>query len=259
MRIFILLLSLAAAPLLLPAAGYAQHPNEAAARAAFAEGERQFDAGNHQLALDAFQQMHDLMEGDARAQAMVSYNIALCHDRLGRLAEALTNYERFLAETPPDAPYRERASDRVRELRGRAAAQARESEDPVPATPTEPAPSGDSVLGPIGIALASVGGAALLAAIPTGVLALDGEAHLTESCPGGACPASEQGRIDETRTLGIVTDVLWVSGAIVAAAGLSLVLVDLLGDGDEAHATGRVTPSIGCTDRGCIASMRGQF
>lgn len=145
--------------LVCPALAAAQASEEA--RAIYAEGERQHEAGNHQLALEAFERVRGLMADNPSGRVLVGYNIAKCYDRLGRDAEALREYEQFLADAPSDAPYRTETLDRVRELRGRVAASGSGTGPPTS--------SGGSALLPVGIAAASLGAAVMLAAIPTGV------------------------------------------------------------------------------------------
>lgn len=219
-----------------------------AARAAYEEGARQFEAGNHQLALESFLRVRELLRGDPRAQALALYNIARSYDELGRFEDALRVYEQYLAEAPSDAPNREQTLDRVRELRSRVGA-ARAEAEPAPA---QRGASG-SVLVPVGIAVAAVGGAALLAAIPTGVLALDREAELEATCEGGRCPQSAQGTLDEAYLLGTLTDVLWIAGLSVAAVGAALVVVGVVSE-HEAGAVGAA-----CTGEGCVATLRASF
>lgn len=228
------------------------------ARAAFEEGERQYVAGNHQLALEAFERVRELSADNPRARAIVGYNIAKCYDRLGRLADALREYEQYLADAPSDAPYREETLDRVRDLRGRVASEAASAPEVAEPEPTEPsAPdeaSSGSVLVPVGVAVLSVGGAALLAAIPTGVLALDRGAELDATCPGGSCPQSAQGLLDDAYLLGTLTDVFWIAGLSVAAIGAVLLTVGVVSEGSEA-------PSVGaaCMEEGCVATFTSRF
>jgi tetratricopeptide (TPR) repeat protein len=239
-----------------PALAAGQAPDaaapDAAARAAYAEGERQYEAGNHQLALEAFERVRQLMTDNPAGRVLIGYNIAKCHDRLGRDAEALREYERYLADAPSGAPYRTETLDRVRELRGRVAASGA-SAAPTPSSPATPAGSGGSVLVPVGIAVASVGAAAMLAAIPTGVLALDREAQLEATCAGGRCPQSAQGVLDDAYLLGTLTDVLWIAGLSVAAIGAALAVVGVVTE------SGSPTAGAACTEEGCVATLGGSF
>lgn len=75
-----------------------------AARVAYAEGERQYEAGNHQLALESFLRVRERLRGDTRGEALSLYNIARSYDELGRAEDALRTYEQYLADAPSDAP-----------------------------------------------------------------------------------------------------------------------------------------------------------
>lgn len=213
-------------------------------RAAYDEGERQYQAGNHQLALEAFERVREMLADNPEGRVLVGYNIAKCQDRLGRDAEALREYEAYLANAPSDAPYRAETLDRVRELRGRVAASGGGE---------APAPRGGSVLLPVGIAVASVGAAVMLAAIPTGVLALDREAQLEATCGGGRCPQSAQGVLDDAYLLGTLTDVFWIAGLSVAAIGAALAVVGVVTESSTPAA------SAACTEEGCVGTLVGSF
>jgi len=230
--------------LVCPALADAQASEEA--RAVYAEGERQYEAGNHQLALEAFERVRGLMADNPSGRVLVGYNIAKCYDRLGRDAEALREYEQFLADAPSDAPYRTETLDRVRELRGRVAASG--------SSTGAPTSSGGSALLPTGIAVASVGAAVMLAAIPTGVLALDREAQLEASCEGGRCPQSAQAVLDDAYLLGTLTDVFWIAGLSVAAVGAALAVVGVMSESSSSPAVGAA-----CTEEGCVATLVGSF
>lgn len=241
-----------------PALAAGQAPDaaapDAAARAAYAEGERQYEAGNHQLALEAFERVRQLMTDNPAGRVLIGYNIAKCHDRLGRDAEALREYEQYLADAPSGAPYRTETLDRVRELRGRVAASGASAAPATGPSAEAPASSGGSVLVPVGIAVASVGAAAMLAAIPTGVLALDREAQLEATCAGGRCPQSAQGVLDDAYLLGTLTDVLWIAGLSVAAIGAALAVVGAVTESGSSPTAGAA-----CVEEGCVATIGGSF
>ena len=220
------------------------------ARALFEEASRQFDAGNYQLALDGFERSREMVASDPRASSLILFNIGRCHEELGRLRPALDTFERYLMESPADAPFRDETQDHVRDLRARIAAEG--GSDPSPATE-----SGTSPLVLVGAIVLGVGGLTALASIPTGILALDGAARLEETCPGGACPPNEAGTIDDTHTLGVVTDVLWATGLGVAAVGGVLLALGLTSGGSED--TAAIRPGFGCTGTGCTATLSGRL
>jgi tetratricopeptide (TPR) repeat protein len=230
--------SLIAALLLfvLPSAVHAQTREEG--RRAMEEGQRQWDAGNYQLSLEAFERAYHISSSIpeiAHRAVLLLWNIGRAQEQLGRFDAALHSYERFLNGAPADAPFRQEALDRSRNLRARLAAE-----------------SSAPPLMPIGIAIAAVGAASLIASIPTGVLALDGEAQLTSMCPSGDCPPSAQGLIDSTQGLVTATDVLWVAGAILAAGGATVLILGLTMNPPA-------TAAAACTEDGCVATIRASF
>lgn len=228
----------AALLLLTAATGSAQ--DREAARRIFEEATRQFDVGNHQLALDGFHEARDLLAGDERAQILLGFNIARAQEELQRYDEALRSYQEYVDRAPSDAPYREHALDRIRELRARLAQRPRAS-------------GGDSPLVVVGGIVAGVGALAALAAIPTGVLALDAGNRLQQMCGGSSCPQSLTDLRDEAYTLGLTTDVLWIAGVSVAAVGVGLLITGLV--------TSPETPRVGafCTGDGCAATLSLRF
>lgn len=90
-------------------------PGQAEARALYLAGEVAYGDGRFASALARFREAYALSK---RPQLL--YNIALCEDRLGRNAEALDDYSRFLVETSDDAA-RPQVEARVRVLRARLA------------------------------------------------------------------------------------------------------------------------------------------
>jgi tetratricopeptide (TPR) repeat protein len=234
----------------LPSASAQDHEE---ARTIFEEASRQFEAGNHLLALQGFLQSRELMADDARASALLLFNIARAQEELQRYADALATFEEYLVAAPRDAPFREETQDRVRELRARVEATTpRRDDQPAAIEPETSSPL--PVVG--GITLAAGVAVGLVALIP-GVLALDGASGLEAAWPGGECPVAEASRIEETHTLGVVTDVLWISGAVVAAAGAVLLGVGVASARSSESAA--MSPSIGCGPNGCIVGVAGRY
>ena len=99
-----------------PARAEAPPANEAArsaARAKLVEGVDALGRGEHRLALDKFEQAYALVPSPK-----IHYDFGLAYLGLGRRAEALSAFERFLAEAQ-DAPAdkREKAAQRAAALR----------------------------------------------------------------------------------------------------------------------------------------------
>jgi tetratricopeptide (TPR) repeat protein len=207
------------------------------AREAFEEATRHLNAGRYQLALDGFERSYRLLEGRPE-QPMLLYNIGRAQQALGRYEEAIESYERYLREAPPDETYMESARDYIRDMRSRLAQRA-SSPDATPVV--------------IAGLLLGVGGASLLSAIPTGVVALDDQSELLARCNGTACPPDARALIDELDALSTATDVLWITGVALAAAGAALLVALRLTTPEDP------TPSLACMEVGCVGSIRARF
>jgi hypothetical protein len=97
------------------------------------------------------------------------------------------------------------------------------------------------------------GGAVLLgASLVTGIMAASRADRLDRECDGDDCSESLEDVRDSGQTLATATDILWISGALAAGAGLTLFLLD---DGDSE------TPALeaGCFSMSCGVRARGTF
>lgn len=105
----------------------------------------------------------------------------------------------------------------------------------------------------LGIAGVSAGGAALLAGLGVGGAALGKRGRLSTACSADhACPPSSADTIRAYHTLGGASTGLILGGALLAAGGAALMLLQ---PGRKAAATGWITPEIGLGS----ASVRGSF
>lgn len=98
-----------------PYVAQAQQPSareRAQARAAFQRGERAFDAGRTEEALDDFRRAFRLAPHDA-----VRFNIAVCLERLGRFIEAAQEYDAAAVSEMLDAPTLQRAREQAARVR----------------------------------------------------------------------------------------------------------------------------------------------
>lgn len=217
--------------------------DRAAARRAFDEATRQFELGNHLLALEGFIESQRLLEGDTRAQTLVQFNIARAQEELGRLRDALRSYELYLERAPSDAPYREQTLDRVRELRGRL----NHASGPPEATAGE-------TLSPIGPIVLGVGGAALIVGGVLGGLVLSEDAALSAMCDAttGRCPDGARPLAEHVERLALAADISFIAGGVIAATGLVLALI-LRDQPRDAALTA------GCDAFGCTAQVFGRF
>lgn len=218
------------------------------ARAAFREGEQAYYAGRFAEALDRFSLAYEL---SARAELL--YNIGTAHDRLGHGALALRAYREYL-DARPEAPNREFVLARIAVLENPGAAQEPLVGEPGPSGEPEPSSGAESEVdegegeageresgggapvsgdlaehdsgGPsvAGIALLGTAGAAGIAAVVTGVMALGQRSDLDEQCPGGDCDPALQGELDRLDRLTISTDVLIGVAAVAATVGVVLLV-----------------------------------
>jgi len=106
-----------------------------------------------------------------------------------------------------------------------------EAKPPAAATTSEPAPyeapkkHGMSGLRIAGIATASVGVLALGGGVVTGLLSQSKEKNAKESCIGSVCKEDSEQEFDSAKTLATVANVLFISGGVLAATGITLVIV----------------------------------
>jgi hypothetical protein len=92
-----------------------------------------------------------------------------------------------------------------------------------PPPPTEP--PGTSPLRIAGYATAGVGGAMLIGGVVTGLLASSKYNTLTGKCVNNRCPDTLQSDKDSVNSLATITNVLLIGGGVLAAGGLTMVLV----------------------------------
>jgi hypothetical protein len=104
----------------------------------FTRGRQLYDAGDYRGAIAEF-----AAADQVAPSAMLEYNIALCHERLGEKAEAVRRYRAYL-DRVPDATNRASVEEKVHKLEAEIEAQ-----KPAPSGPVEPyppeAPEGDAV------------------------------------------------------------------------------------------------------------------
>lgn len=258
---------------------WAQDPaDDAEARSLFEAAKAAFANGRFEDALERFREAYELSERSA-----LLYNIASSLDRLGRLEEAAGHYERYL-EARPDAPNRNYVERRLELIaaqieQGSAepdaatddAAEPPEADEAVSAgegrvedadreggaEPASSAPlqsSDPSRIAPI--TLFSVGGAAAVGAVVTGLMAAGKYGDLEDVCPDGRCPEDARSDRDTLRTLTITTDVL--IGVAVASAALGVVLWFFGGDETPQERT-PVQAGLGCSGTGCSAGATVRF
>lgn len=121
-----------------------------------------------------------------------------------------------------------------------------------PPLPTE-APAEDLTLlasGMTGLVLGLLTGGA---AVATGLLALESQAELEDECLYGVCPGSLADNPARARALATATDVLWISGAALAATGIALLIAHAASSSETPVATAA------CTHDGCLFGIAGSL
>jgi tetratricopeptide (TPR) repeat protein len=212
-------------------AAVARADDDEAARAHFKVGQSYYDEANYTDALKAFKEALRLTKKPA-----LHYNIALCHERLDQIPEAIASLETYLAEVPA-ATDRKLVEIRIANLKGRleqieqaqkaqrereAQERAQKEQAARAAAQAQAAPAPKRkrvatwVVGATGLAL-------LLGSAVTGGLAQVQFNALSRDCPMDQCNANvQQADIDRGRRLALTTDVLWPIG--VAAVGVAVAL-----------------------------------
>lgn len=105
-----------------------------------------------------------------------------------------------------------------------------------------------------GIALASIGAAGLIVGGIFGGLAAGDKSSADDDCPDLACTQEAFDTIESARTLAHGATAAFVIGGVVAAAGLTLIIVDVGGSRGDSLA---LAPC--CDDRGCGVVAGGTF
>jgi hypothetical protein len=88
----------------------------------------------------------------------------------------------------------------------------------------------------VGIVAMSVGAAGLIAGAITGGIAVGQESELEDTCIDGRCDAEQYGTLDSYRAMSTVSTVCFIAGGVLAAGGLTLVIVSLTGDDEQTAA-----------------------
>jgi tetratricopeptide (TPR) repeat protein len=220
-------------------------PQSESGRAAIERGHEAvslFERGDWQGALARFQEAEALYH----SPVFVLFS-ARCLRHMGELDQARFAYLRLVDE-PLDAgvpePWKQAQADGRAELtsleQALAAAPSPPEQTARPPAPVEPAPQRDESRRRMylsGLVLTAVGGASLIAGTVVGALALHEEAGaLPDACNGTSCPESQKDAIERNyarvHALAASADTLLITGAVVAAAGMVLVIVGRPGRAD---------------------------
>lgn len=220
------------------------------------------DAGRFALAAQRYLDLHAAMQRAGLPRAPVAlWSAGLALTRVpGRERDARDTLQRFLDESTTltdDAQirdWRSTALEHIAELDARIGARSSEPDEgsgDATAAPPIAAVGATHVAGPI---VLGIGGAAIVAGLITGGVALGADSTFSDMCPSRTnCSEETRASYDEARTFGAVSDALWIGGTVIAVTGLLLTL--FLREGSEQVPTA----SAMCDEHGCIGSIAGGF
>jgi hypothetical protein len=121
----------------------------------------------------------------------------------------------------------------------------------------ESAHAGSSVLPWV---LVGTGSGVVIAGAVTGLVASSKAGELEDNCPGGVCPDESQqlgwqGKIDDTKRLALVTNVLWGVGLATLGVGVGW----LVFGGEDEPALTATDVQAGCFVGSCGVTLQGRF
>jgi tetratricopeptide (TPR) repeat protein len=221
------------------------------ARTHFEAGRSYYEQAQYADAVREFRESFDL---SGRPELLL--NISQAEERSLHYAEAITAAQRYL-ELVPNAEDRKTIEDRIaslQELKRRyeqtgpaplappgsalpstPASASPAVSPPTAATPAAQPPAPELAAGPRpessnrftipSIVLMGAGGAALVGALVTGLVAHADYRSLERQCRGNLCPRSAEDELDEGKTLSVVSTVLTIVGVVAAGAGGALLIV----------------------------------
>ncbi len=212
------------------------------ARNFFETGRTQFNRAEYAEAARSFASAYRL---SGRPALLLNQSRAL--EAAGDIAAAVDTLHRAQRELPADSELRPEVEARLTRLEAQLSRQqeqegSEEQEESASASegdeasPPPPAETGMSPLFWGGVATAGVGAASLVVALVTGVVAHGIYGNLQQNCPGDVCTPDHAGDIDRGRTLAVASTATLIIGAIAAAAGASLIVVDAVQGDPESPA-----------------------
>jgi hypothetical protein len=252
-------------------ADVAPSPDEARARDLFMSGRAAWNEQRYDEACDLFQQSQNTKESPAAL-----LNLGRCHEMHHETDEARISYRAALglAEQEQD--------ETKRNLWRSAAFEALErlgpEETPEPEVVAAPVVTAPVVTAPVVAApreappppadqprpksffrkpatpwvFLGSGAGLILGSIASGVVALNAENRLARECsPNDVCDPSLSGTKKRAHAMAITTDVLWISGAVLASTGVVLLLTRPKRD--------QPSVGLGCNGLLCGASVSGRF
>lgn len=224
----------------------AADPKVAEAKRLFEEGRVLYQKGRYEEAIEAFEIAYELSK-----RPLLHDSIASAYERLGNFKKARES----LVKWREAAPEKEHAllDERLKNLDERirredeerkAALAAKQVPPPPPPAKVEPR---TSLLVP-GLVVGGVGLGAVVAGVAVGAAGAGSYPDASTQCRASEgktlCPTATRAAFGDASTLATVGDVVWIAGAVVAAAGVTLVVVDRVTGAPKAHAL-TLSPVVG--------------
>jgi hypothetical protein len=126
---------------------------------------------------------------------------------------------------------------------------------PPPASSDVPASSDGSTQRTIGIVGMIVGGAGLATGVITGVLAMGKHSTLTGECKGGVCPPSASSDLSSYHSMGTISTIGFIGGAVLGGGGAILFFTAPHGSSAAPTTGTTLTPYIGLGSLGAVGTF----
>jgi tetratricopeptide (TPR) repeat protein len=195
---------------------------EDAARDAFRRGDRLYLEGDYEGAVVSFEEAYAL---SGRIEML--FNLANAHERLGNYSEASVALRGYIPHSPEgDRPALERRLARFETLAEKEKEQADETARTAKKLQENPRPF--PVARTFGIGLITLGSAAVVNGVAFAISAAGARKKLNSLCEGEGgtrlCPAEAQMPLDRDKTHSLIADISLISGALLGATGVYLVI-----------------------------------
>jgi tetratricopeptide (TPR) repeat protein len=247
---------------------------DSSARARFRVGQSLYESGRFAEAAREFEGAYELSR-----RPELLFNVYVANRDDNNLEKAVAALRDFLAQMPAELPNRLNLQARLEAMEATlaeraSAAEATAQHVAAAAAAHERAAAAEAArqeaerdaavqrersfrLSVPGAVIGGVGVATAAAGFVVGALALGKVSDLEAVCVDNVCPSSARETYDSAQSLVTTADVLIIGGSVLAAAGLSLVLLQIGVSDDEEPATASASASCGPT--GCTAFISGRF
>jgi hypothetical protein len=123
----------------------------------------------------------------------------------------------------------------------------------VEAPPAAESSSGGSTLRTVGFVTAGVGGAALIGGVVTALMKKKTEDDARKQCVGDVCAEAAQAKFDKAEKFATMTNILLIGGGVLAATGVTLIVVGGSQSSSPSSARLSLSPAVGLGEAGVIA------